>query len=221
MEGEVIERLNTTWIFAVLLGMLLIFVMLKHTNYSRFQLFITAFWSARFRDQILRDEINFTSPLMIFLQGANIILLGLVAAFLFYFKIDEQHKLSLATYFALCSMGFLLFFLLKYGTIKTLGIIFHLESIASIYLFNFLLFSGALAILLFLPVVVLYFNPSLSEYTLRFIFILPAAFFTFRIIKNTLTVMRFNSSNFVYILLYICTLEILPVLIVSKWLLWS
>ena len=106
------------------------------------------------------------------------------------------------------------FYLLKIFGIKIFGRIFMLKGLANIGVFFSLLFDRATGVIIFPLVVVLYFFHF--EITQAVLLLIAILFFVMMILKCfwlwKIGVKSFGLSSF-YIFLYLCTLEISPLLL--------
>ena len=110
----------------------------------------------------------------------------------------------------------LLIYIIKNIAIKIVGYIFNSENVASEYISNIWLYNKILGLSL-LPIIITlpYIN---TVWKLPLIYIglsLIPIFFVFRIIRSFQIVFRIKLS-IIYWFLYLCTLEILPVFVLSK-----
>jgi len=116
--------------------------------------------------------------------------------------------------FALSFLAIVFVFSGKYQTITWLSVVFNVRSSGIRYLSNhvvFSLISGLALIPILLSVI---YNPS--EITLFSAVIIIALIQLFRLIRSIAVGMSERGFNLFYLFLYLCTLEILPVLILFK-----
>jgi len=166
-------------------------------------------FAQRYANQYLREENAFTervSFITFLLMSINISLIIL--------KLIPKDS-ALET-FSLIG-GVMLFFIIKIVLILLLGIILRVRDIAKLGIFFSFLFDRALGFVLFPLVIVLYFFAfnitSLVMLLAAVIFIvllLLKLFWLWKIGTNA-----FGLSHF-YIFLYLCTLEIFPLLFLAK-----
>ena len=166
-------------------------------------------FAQRYANQFLREENAFTervSAITFFLMSINFTLIIL--------KITQSVELL--------SMGLTLvyvigFFLFKIALIKLLGFILKTKDLSKLAVFFSMLFDRTLGFILFPLVVLLYFFSFevstivlVISFVLFLILILMKLFWLWKIGTNSFGLPQF------YIFLYLCTLEIFPLLILGK-----
>ena len=114
-------------------------------------------------------------------------------------------------------VGVMLFFIIKIGVILLLGSIFRVQDIAKLGVFFSFLFDRAFGLFLFPLVMVLYFFAfnitPLVTLIVSIVFVVQLLLKLFWLWK--IGVNSFGISHF-YIFLYLCTLEISPLLLLGK-----
>ena len=132
-----------------------------------------------------------------------------------FFKLVDQSKLMLL-FFTLSFTAIYSFS--RYYLISFFGWIFNIKDLVDEFLFNNALFIKILGIiLLFLNICLTYIEVSSN---VLIITLLPISSLCglFMFFRSILVLLRKHFSIF-YLILYLCTLEILPILLISKWLL--
>ncbi len=212
------NQLSEDWMFPVFVLLLLGFAYIRST----YNIGLKNTWRSSFNvlwlRQTMREESNVPKEYII-LQINFFILIGLSLYCLA--KFFQWNILSLH--------GFLLFLFftaivaLIYG-IKTLGIFitrFLVDGDFSLseYLYNLFLLHRLLALFLFLPVVLLCYSPlENSPSILIIIGLFLSVFYLYRLSRGLINALRSDVGAF-YIFFYICTLEILPLLLTAKFIL--
>ena len=196
-------------IFVLLTISFLLIAMLKSFYWKHAKLLFMGIFAQRYANQYLREENAFTervSFITFLLMSINIslIILKLVP------------KNSVLETFSLIG-GVMLFFILKIGLILLLGSIFRLKDISKLGVFFSFLFDRALGFFLFPLLIVIYFFAfNITHFVMPIVAIVFVVllflklFWIWRIGTNA-----FGLSHF-YIFLYLCALEISPLLIVAK-----
>jgi len=166
-------------------------------------------FAQRYANQFLREENAFTERVNVitfFLMSINFTLIIL--------KITET--------FGLLSVGLILvyvssFFFFKMKLINILGFILKTKDLSKLAVFFSMLFDRALGFLLFPLIVLLYFFSFeittivlVTSYILLIILILMKLFWLWKIGTNSFGIPQF------YIFLYLCVLEIFPLLILGN-----
>ncbi len=182
---------------------------LKGYYWKHAKLLFMGVFAQRYANQFLREENAFTervNAITFFLMSINFTLIIL--------KITHS--------FELLSVGLILvyvsgFFLFKMGLIRLLGFILKTKDLSKLAVFFSMLFDRTLGFLLFPLVVLLYFfSFEVSTIVLVISFVL----FLILILMKLFWIWKLGTNSFglpqFYIFLYLCTLEIFPLLILGK-----
>ena len=200
---------NQDIIVVLLTFSFLLIAVLRSSYWKHAKLLFMGVFAQRHANQYLRQENAFTervSFITFFLMSVNIsvILLKLIPV------------ISLLETFALIA-GVMLFFVAKIGLMLLLGIIFRLKDIAKLGVFFSFLFDRALGFFLFPLVVFLYF---FSFDITPFIMAIVAVVFMSLLFLKLFWLWKIGTNSFglshFYIFLYLCTLEISPLLLLAK-----
>ena len=193
----------------LILTSFLLIAILKGYYWKHAKLLFMGVFAQRYANQFLREENAFTervNAITFFLMSINFTLIIL--------KITQS--------FELLSVGLILvyvsgFFLFKMGLIKLLGFILKTKDLSKLAVFFSMLFDRTLGFILFPLVVLLYFFSFevstivlVISFVLFLILILMKLFWLWKIGTNSFGLPQF------YIFLYLCTLEIFPLLILGK-----
>ncbi len=193
----------------LILTSFLLIAILKGYYWKHAKLLFMGVFAQRYANQFLREENAFTervNAITFFLMSINFTLIIL--------KITQS--------FEILSVGLILvyvsgFFLFKMGLIKLLGFILKTKDLSKLAVFFSMLFDRTLGFLLFPLVVLLYFFSFevstivlVISFVLFLILILMKLFWFWKIGTNSFGLPLF------YIFLYLCTLEIFPLLILGK-----
>ena len=200
---------NQDIFFVLLLVSFFLIALLKGLYWKHAKLLFMGVFAQRYANQFLREENAFTervNAITFFLMSINVTLIIL--------KITQS--------FELLSVGLVLvyvsgFFFLKMGLIKLLGFILKTKDLSKLAVFFSMLFDRTLGFILFPLVVLLYFFSFevstivlVISFVLFLILILMKLFWLWKIGTNSFGLPQF------YIFLYLCTLEIFPLLILGK-----
>ena len=187
----------------------LLIAILKASYWKHAKLLFMGVFAQRYANQYLREENAFTervSFITFLLMSINIslIILKLVP------------KTSVLETFSLIA-GVMLFFILKIGLILLLGSILRVKDIAKLGLFFSFLFDRALGFFLFPLLTALYF---FAFNITPFVMILVAIVFIVLLLLKLFWLWKIGTNAFglshFYIFLYLCTLEISPLLLLGK-----
>lgn len=201
--------LNQDLIFILLTISFLLIAVLKSFYWKHAKLLFMGIFAQRYANQYLREENAFTERvnfITFLLMSINISLIIL--------KIIPQCSASVI--FSLLG-GVMLFFIAKIGLILLLGRIFKLRDIAHLGIFFSFLFDRALGFCLFpLAVLMYFFAFNISSIVILVVIVLFTAllllklFWLWKIGANAFGIPHF------YIFLYLCALEICPLLLLGK-----
>ena len=200
---------NQDIIFVLLTISFLLIAILRASYWKHAKLLFMGVFAQRYANQYLREENAFT-------ERVNFItfLLMTINFSLILLKVIPQTSLSEVVFLI---GGVMLFFILKIGIMLFFGKIFMLQDVAKLGVFFSFLFDRALGFFLFPLVVMLYFFAFDITITLFIIIsivcillLLLKLFWMWKIGTNA-----FGLSEF-YIFLYLCALEISPLLLLGK-----
>ena len=169
--------------------------------------------------KIVKDEININSASFFIFSINAILIFGLFVLFLishFSKNLFSNSSNHLTLYLQIC--GFILvFFGLKYLLTLFIEFITHEKSGSTANRYNMLVSSQVLGFIL-LPIIILlaYFgNESFQLFTLKIGSTIIIIAFTYRLLIGIINSIKQKISKF-YIFLYLCTLEILPLIVLIK-----
>jgi hypothetical protein len=205
--------------FSVLFLSLALFALVQVLYHKRFQMFKNAFLNNRYAAQIMREEnvLNYRiSQLLtvIFLLTGSLFIFQINKFYSAMFPEMEQWKQYLVIL-----AGFSSFFAIKFILNKILGYIFLVEKEIKEFLFNYFLFNqfwglGSIIILAFLE----YGREFPFSQIMIFGLLSYTLVFVYQIIRSYSLAMPNKRISNLYLFLYFCTLEILPLVIISSFL---
>jgi len=204
------------WQVIILVLAVIMLGIVKAFSSSRFKQSIKALFKFGVAQEITREE-------KVFFHRSNIIFsfIHLLTTSLFLYHIKEfigvtlLEKNSIGSYFTI--IGFIMvIYLFKYLFSKVLFFILNDLTSATEYIFNIALFNNLMGIIL-IPIMCLFYFSVIPSNTVLFYIAIPLVLFTFilRIIRLFLIGSSKGVSYF-YIFLYICSLEILPLVVLFK-----
>jgi hypothetical protein len=211
------ENVTPDWFFPIILIVLAILAWIR-VYYNRFFMqMIQAFMNNNLANQIVRDENIFIQRASVYLS----IIFNLIGALLLYL-ISIHYDWSLGG----IGNGFnrFLFFLimvtsayaLKFLVLKTCGWLFEQEREMATYIFHIFLINNLLGIILLPFICLLAYNESISG---NWLIIPPLVFaglaFFWRLFRG-LQIGVSSSSSPLYLFLYLCTLEIAPLMVLIR-----
>ena len=200
---------NQDIIFVLLTISFLLIAILRASYWKHAKLLFLGVFAQRYANQYLREENAFTERvnfITFLLMTINFSLIGL--------KFIPQRSL-LEVIFFIVSVG--LFFILKIGIMLLFGKIFMMKDVAKLGVFFSFLFDMTLGFVLFPLLVLLYFFTFEITITL---FVVISIFCGLILLLKLFWLWKLGTKTFgfsqVYIFLYLCTLEISPLLLLAK-----
>jgi hypothetical protein len=109
-----------------------------------------------------------------------------------------------------------LLYILKAWVWKVLGVIFMAQAFSNIYIYNMYLYNRNIGLMIF-PMVAIspYVSENITTYLIYSIFIVFAFSYLFKL-RRIFQIIHDQNVSFLYFILYLCTLEIIPLLILIK-----
>jgi hypothetical protein len=215
---DTIQKPTPDWFTVIIIFLVMSFTCVK-IFYSKilFQI-LNAFVNNNTANQIIRDE-------NILVQRASILLsvICYVVLALFAFKVSdyyEYHNTVIGNGFSrflFIALFIALAYSLKMIALKIFGFIINKDKPVASYIFNLFLINNVLGIVL-LPILLIltYVNFQYSAYMLFGAIGIVMLFFLYRLFKGILIWTSVSHYNLLYLFLYICALEIAPLLIIIK-----
>ncbi|PRY53567.1 uncharacterized protein DUF4271 [Arcticibacter pallidicorallinus] len=211
-----LRKKGELWVIAFVLVSLILFAILRHMFFNELSAIIHAFFSNRVLSQINKEEKFFNSWPFVFLY----LLFGFTIG-MFLYQCGKYFQLSYSysgfQWFLRLSMIVIGVFTLKVILLKFLGFLFDSVKLVKEYI-SILFLSYFNAALLFLPIVIAFsltptrFAPYYIYLSFVLIFFIVFSQFT-RAISNILSSYKFPK---LYLILYLCALEICPILVLIK-----
>jgi len=202
------------WIFYVILFSLVILGFIQVFYPKRFRLILRAVFTRNSANQLNREGDVFRERIGFGLFIISLLSISTFVFILFWFFTKISLHMSAARLFISISILVFLIWGIKFLITNILGDIFHTRSNAkAIQLSNFLIhiFSGLLMLLFLFPI--LYVNPE------RFIYIALIGLlilFIIKIIRGFIIGSSGSGFSLLHLFLYLCTLEILPYILLIK-----
>lgn len=204
---------NNTWPSLILTLATLLLAFTKAFGLTRFRQIYKSLFSYYSAYEVVREErvffhrVNF-SLFIIYLTTVSLLI---------YFIASSSYANSTTAYlFPIILFFVITSYLIKFTSNVVLGYIFSHEQMIPSYSYNVLLYNYLLGIVLIPSMALIYFSDFSSQMVLRYV-IIPLI-----IIVLIIRFVRFfvigisNNVSFLYIILYICTLEILPLVVLWK-----
>jgi len=202
------------WITIVFLLCFFIFAWIQTSYSKRLNQILHAVARPHFVNQLERDGNLFKERITIGL-GFNYYVVSSIFVYLIFKEFGFiPAELNSLTFTGLVFTGLFLFQLLKSLAIQFSGIIFDTTEPARQYQLIILIFNYIIGIVL-LPVVIIAFYWNSLNILIAGV-IIVSFLIIYRILRSILTGHENKSYNLFYLFLYLCTLEILPLLVIFK-----
>ncbi|MBL0341406.1 MAG: DUF4271 domain-containing protein [Bacteroidetes bacterium] len=213
-----VTRRNADWFTIAIVIVVIAFTWIKAFYFKIFKQLIAAFFSNSITNQMVRDE-------NILVQRASILM-----SFIFYltsslfiyqisvfFEWDYPFLSDGIVRFLVISLIIAFTYSFKMVLMKGLGEVFNLDKPVSTYIFNIFLINNMLGLFLIPIIVTIAFVVTYSTpfviYTGVAIVIIS---FIYRLVRAFTIWLTLQGVSFFYLILYFCTLEIAPMLIIIK-----
>lgn len=210
------------WFFPILLLVLSVYAALRIFYTKYFSQMVLAFVNNNLTNQIVRDENILVQRTSTYLS----LVFNLIAAlFLYLVSLNYGWRLggigSGFNRFLLFAVLISLVYALKFLILKIAGRLFNLEREMATYIFNTFLINNILGIVLLPFIFLMAYNQVVS--TQWFIVLglsIVGLAFGYRIFRGILIGLSTSTFSLLYLFLYLCTLEIAPLMILIR-IMWS
>ncbi len=213
-SSKLLPQKHIDWIFFTLLFCLLSIVIINFTNRKRVAALVKSFMVPHFTNQLIREgsiqKEFFTYPMLLI----YFISIGLLAFhFLIHFLKFEPSLLNGAKILGIVSVFYMAIYLFS----VILGFVFKTKKETFEYNTNTFIFSIVTGMFL-VPMVFLiyYFNASLSSVFLYITLIIMMLISVYCSFRGFLIGLNSERYHLYYLFLYLCTVEVLPLLISVK-----
>lgn len=228
-EGHSLQPIHSTPIFregtvAYWPGILLfvvfaLYVSIKVSDPKKFMKVFASVFSMQAAKQLLREDYKLNRRVSIFLSFGFVI----SAAFMAYIAnnyFDLILKETQAIYQFLFFVGIIIaMYFIKYITTYLLSYIIGENELGKEYFFNVFIYNQTAGVILFPVVLCILFSKFSPEWFLYPGIIICGVFFMLRLFRGLVISVSEQNVGVLYIFLYFCGLEILPLLVLIKFLL--
>lgn len=217
IKPEKIKNRNEDWIVLVVIVCFYIYSVIKVLYNKRlFQIFKTTV-SYRYLNQLIRDGDLLSEQISILLFGIYIFAISLFSYIVIQQlipDISQLHHLHGITFYLIIFLFFLLFYLIKINIIRFLGWSFKLPNETYEYIVSELIFNELLGVILLPLNVIINYYPN--DYSIYLGFIIISGFYISRLIRIINSAFSVSKFSIFHLFIYLCTVEILPILIIIK-----
>jgi hypothetical protein len=213
---RIIHRQQTDWILGTLIVWVCVIAWVRFFYGKRFKLLLQAPFSRRSQNQLLREGDLFSERISVAVGFIYFIGMSLLIFQVYNHLFDDSLP---ARFTGFTFYLFILAILLAYWFVKVimmllLSSVFRTRPTTQEYLINIIVINAITGIVL-LPAMVL--NIYLQSDRVLFITLgIIGLLFLFRFIKGFLTGLSLTKFSYIFLFVYLCTLEIVPLILVVK-----
>lgn len=208
------QQVGGAWVHALMFVSFTMLVFLRVFDFRRLVLLFQGFVRASSVSQMYREESALTSRVSVFLL-VNFLLMAALFTWqtlgIFYSNYPEP---SAVAWFAI---GILVAYIIKIIGVRILGFIFEMREAAQEYIYNIVLFNKTIGLLLFPVTLCMAYARQLPPFWLV---VAGLSFWgivlLYRFVRLSWIGLSVRGVSFLYIFLYLCTLEILPFIVIIK-----
>ncbi|MES2397165.1 MAG: DUF4271 domain-containing protein [Bacteroidota bacterium] len=200
-----------------LLFLYILFVWMYVSNYKKLSQIVKGFYINRNSNQLSRDELSIGNRVSFFLSIFFIITLTLFISRILAYYGFQLITSNIAVLNIIIGIALIVAYSLKFASIKLFGYIFKVQREANEYMMTIFLFCNTLGLFM-LPIVVgLTFVKQVSPVVFIYTGIgVIVTFFMIRMIRGLILGLNSSEISRIYLFMYLCTLEILPIVILVK-----
>ncbi len=196
-----------------------VYVLIKISEPKKILKIFASVFSLQEAKQLFREEFKLAKRMSLFMGSCFILVISfLVQITNNYFGLILNNHSPIEQYLFFI-MVICLAYITKFLVNYVLAFISLNNELGKEYMFNVVVFSQTIGIILFPFIVCLQFTHYPAEWFLYPSLIICGGFFTLRMFRGFIISAREQNVGILYIFLYLCALEILPLLILIKFLL--
>ena len=216
VKSEEFHRTTYEGMFYLLMLMLFYFAIVKLFFAKYLGNLLALFFRASMRQQQLREQVLQSPFPSLLLNNLFIFSGGLYGAFLLrYYHFGNPD--SFWFHFLYCTILLAVLYLLKFLVLKLTGWIFNINHTVDNYLFIVFLTNKIIGVFLLPFLVILSFaGPLMTEISVTLSIIMVCLFYIYRFIGGYSTLYKEIKISGLHFFLYLCALEIAPLLLIYK-----
>jgi hypothetical protein len=208
------EHVGGTWIHALMFVSFTMLVLLRVFDFRRLVLLFQGFVRASSVSQTYREESALTSRVSVFLL-LNFLLMGGLFTWQTLGVIFKSYPEPSAVLWI--SFGILCMYVVKIISVRILGFIFEMREAAQEYIYNVVLFNKTVGLILFPVTLCLAYARQLPpDWMVGIGLVFWGLILVYRFVRLSWIGLSVRGVSFLYIILYLCTLEILPFIVIIK-----
>lgn len=216
VQPHSVNKYQPDWILALLILCFITLAWVQFFYRKRFRQLILAPFSKRFMNQLVRDGNPFNERLSLALG-----LIYFIGTALVIFELNDlllgghiPFHLQVFSFYLMIILGLVLFWIVKVLTIRLLGNVFKTENTTRMYLLDKLILNIITGLILIpILILVIYLKSILFLYISLSFIILS---FLFLFVRGFMIGLSLTKFSYIFLFVYLCSLEILPLIIVFK-----
>lgn len=205
------------WVSGILLFLYVLFVWMYVSNFKKLSQIIKGFYINRYSNQLSRDELSIGNRVSVFLSLFFILTLTIFISRVIPYYGFKLFTSSVVVLDIVTALLITAIYCVKFAIIKLFGYLFQIQKEANDYMMTIFLFCNTLGLFMLPIVICLTFVKQVSPTVFIYAGMgIIGIFIGVRIIRAI--ILGFNSSEIskIYLFMYLCILEILPVFIMVK-----
>lgn len=214
--GRKVDRSDASWQFSILLILFILFVIIRIGYINRLRQLLEAIFSIRYMRQVIREELALSHPFSLFLLFNFSVCFGFLIFFLLRYFAIHPFGISGFILFGGIALFILVLLFIKTTLLDLLLFAIGTDGGQNENRYTFLMFYQVTGIVL-LPVCILAaFGPEyLHFYTIIFGLLLIGLVYITRLVRGVVIGID-SGSAVMYIFLYLCALELAPLIVGIK-----
>jgi Domain of unknown function (DUF4271) len=216
VQPHVINKYTPDWILGLLILCFIILAWVQLFYRKRFRQLLQAPFSKRFMNQLVREGNPFNERLSLALGLIYFIGTALLIFAMNDLLLGGHTPLHLRefSFYLMIILVLVLFWLVKVLTIRLLGTVFKTENTTRMYLLNELILNIITGLILIpILILVIYLKSILFLYISLALIILS---FLFLFARGFMIGLSLTKFSYIFLFVYLCSLEILPLIILVK-----
>lgn len=213
------ETNSQYWTIAVFVLALALFAWVRLVHQRKLQQLFKCFISSRFVKQVMREELVLSHGASIVLAINFVIVTGLLLWLILPVNMlpPMLQNLNPIIHYILCIALVSIIYVVKTISIRIVHFIIKGDFGAAEYIYNLYLFNNMLGLFLMpLLIAIIFAPPQIGHVLLPASLIAVGVFYVLRLFRGVLTAIGYGAPP-VYLFLYLCTLEILPLVVGYTW----
>ena len=210
------QRFQPDWILGVLVFCFILLAWVQFFYPKRLKQILLAPYSKRHLNQLVREGNLFSERIAVGLGLIYLLQFPLMAYQAYDLMADHKYSYYFtgASVYLILLLIFVVFWLIKVFLMRFLGTIFRTQQSTHEYLMNSMLFNFLIGLILLpLMVLVVYIK---SVFFLKISLIITALLFLLAFIRGLLIGYSQTRFSYLFLFVYLCSLEILPLIVLMK-----